>query len=111
MIKFAFMIKRLPSLKLEEFIQYHRDQHAPLFMSIPETKQYVRIYTVSHPVDSRDYPASTFDGLTEIWFDSWEDHDLFFASENYKNKVQPDPSKFFDEKGMSMTVTKETVVF
>ncbi|MDT0428279.1 EthD domain-containing protein [Streptomyces salyersiae] len=84
MIRFAFMINRIDGMTFEEFVTHHRDRHAPLFTSIPEAQQYVKKYTVSHPVTAESYPSPAYDGLTEIWFESRADHDAFFASKNYE---------------------------
>jgi uncharacterized protein (TIGR02118 family) len=110
MLKFAFMIKRVEGMSFEEFVTYHREHHAPLFTSIPEARRYVRKYTVSHPVPAENYPAPAYDGLTEIWFDSWEDHDAFFASENYKKLVHPDEGTFLDRDSTAVMVTDEKTV-
>jgi uncharacterized protein (TIGR02118 family) len=110
MIKFAFLINRRPEMTVEAFQHYHREKHAPLFTSIPEASKYVRKYTVSHPVAAVSYPEPAYDGLTEIWFDSWADHDAFFASENYKTRVNPDESVFIDFSNVGIMVTNETVV-
>lgn len=66
MIKFVYMINRVKGMSFDAFVDYHRSNHAPLFTSIPEAKQYVRKYTVSHPVAAVNYPAPAYDGLTEI---------------------------------------------
>lgn len=96
MIKLAFMVKRRGGMSHDEFVDYHRNRHAPLFASIPESTQYVRRYAVSHPVPNETYPEPEYDGLTEIWFDSWSDHDAFFSSQNYLEKVRPDEPNFID---------------
>ncbi|TVT01685.1 EthD family reductase, partial [Amycolatopsis bartoniae] len=49
MIKFVYLVDRVPGMTFEEFVAYHREHHAPLFTSIPEARRYVRRYTVSHP--------------------------------------------------------------
>lgn len=110
MIKFAFLINRLPGISVEDFQRYHSENHAPLFTSIPEADQFVRKYTVSHPVPASGYPQPAYDGLTEIWFDSWDDHDAFFASENYKTKVNPDEKNFIDFTSVGIMVTNETTI-
>lgn len=110
MIKFAFMINRMDGMTFEEFVEHHRDRHAPLFTSIPEAGKYVKKYTVSHPVPAEGYPSPAYDGLTEIWFESWADHDAFFASENYKKLVNPDESRFIDMNSVAVMVTEERVV-
>ncbi len=110
MIKFAFMINRVPDMDVDQFVKHHRDQHGPLFASIPEAAKYVRKYTVSHPVPAEGYPAPAYDGLTEIWFDSWDDHNAFFTSKNYKELVNPDEATFIDMASVGVMVTEETVV-
>ncbi|MEU7468492.1 EthD domain-containing protein [Streptomyces sp. NPDC044984] len=110
MIKFAFMINRIDGMTFEEFVEHHRDRHAPLFTSIPEAQRYVKKYTVSHPVPAEGYPSPAYDGLTEIWFESWADHDAFFTSENYKELVNPDESKFIDLDSVAVMVTEERTV-
>ncbi|GAA3641512.1 hypothetical protein GCM10022223_71010 [Kineosporia mesophila] len=111
MIKLAFMVRRIEGMSPEEFVRHHREQHAPLFASIPEAKQYVRRYTISHPIEAPNYPAPTYDGLTEIWFDNWADHDAFFASDNYKTLVQPDEPTFVSfETSFSLVTEERTVI-
>ena len=110
MIKLAFMINRVDGMSHEEFVAYHRNKHAPLFTSIPEAERYVRRYTVSHPIPAEGYPKPSFEGLTEIWFDNWEDHNAFFTSENYLTTVKPDEPKFIDFSTVASMVTEEKVV-
>ncbi|WAL68625.1 EthD domain-containing protein [Amycolatopsis cynarae] len=110
MIKFAYLINRAEGLTFEQFVEYHREHHAPLFASIPEAGRYVKKYAVSHPVPAPGYPGPACDGLTEIWFEDWAGHDAFFASENYRNLVNPDEAKFIDLNSVATMVTTEKVV-
>ncbi len=66
--------------------------------------------TVSHPVPAESYPSPAYDGLTEIWFESWADHDAFFAPENYEELVNPDESKFIDMNSVAAMVTEGRMV-
>lgn len=109
-IKFVYMINRVQEMSPEQFVEYHRGHHAPLFTSITEAQQYVQKYTVSHPVRAESYPAPAYDGLTEIWFESWDDHDAFFASKNYQDLVHPHEAKFIDLESVAVMVTEETTV-
>ncbi|WP_253194967.1 EthD domain-containing protein [Streptomyces sp. MP131-18] len=109
-LKLAFMINRIDGMTSEEFVDHHRNRHAPLFTSIPEARQYVKRYAVSHPIPAEGYPGPAYDGLTEIWFESWADHDAFFASDNYRELVHPDESKFIDMNSVAVMVTEERVV-
>lgn len=110
MIKFAYLINRVTGMSVEDFVNHHRNKHAPLLTSIPEAKRYVRKYTVSHPISAPTYPAPAYDGLTEIWFDSWEDHDAFFTSKNYLETVKPDEPTFIDFSTVGIMVTEERTV-
>lgn len=110
MIKFVYMINRVKNMSIEAFVDHHRNSHAPLFTSIPEAKQYIKKYVVSHPVAAPNYPAPSYDGLTEIWFDSWADHNAFFTSDNYITKVKPDEPTFIDFGSVGIMVTDEKIV-
>lgn len=68
MIKFVYLINRVEGMSVERFVEHHREHHAPLFTSVPEARQYVSRYTVSHPVPAASCPAPAYDGVTEIWF-------------------------------------------
>lgn len=67
-------------------------------------------YTVSHPVPAPAHPGPAYGGLTEIWFETWHDHDAFFASENYRTQVKPDEAKFIELNSVRTMVTTEEVV-
>lgn len=110
MIKFVYLINRVEGMSVEEFVAHHREHHAPLFASIPETQRYIRRYAVSHPVAAASYPAPAHDGMTEIWFETWEDHDAFFASKNYREVVNPDEATFIDPTSIATMVTEERIV-
>lgn len=62
------------------------------YFFLPVNYLYVIIceYAVSHPIAAPNQLAPTYDGLTEIWFDSLTDYEAFFASKNYLEKVLPD---------------------
>jgi len=110
MIKFTFLIKKLPGMSLEEFVDYHKNKHAPLFCSIPEVNLYVRKYVVNHPIIAEGFPKPLYDAVTEISFDSFEDFNTFFSSENYLNKVHPDEPNFFDTSDYIAMANNETII-
>lgn len=110
MLKFSFLIRRLPQMSREQFIGYHKNYHAPLFSSIPEVETYVKKYTVSHPEEIDGFPYPRYDGVTDIYFDSLEDFNVFFASKNYIEKVHPDESNFIDLDNVVVLVSKETII-
>ena len=48
MIKFTALLPRHPSMTHEEFVRYHKDVHAPLLISDPVIRKYVRRYEQCH---------------------------------------------------------------
>ena len=48
MIKMTILLRRKPEMSHDEFVAYHRNQHAPLFISLAEVKQHVRRYVQCH---------------------------------------------------------------
>ncbi|MGO1669326.1 MAG: EthD domain-containing protein [Sphingobacterium sp.] len=110
MLKFSFMIRKVDRMTQDLFVDHHRNHHAPLFMSIPETKQYVKKYVVSHPVEVPGFPKPLYDGVTDIYFESMDDFNAFYASDNYKTKVHPDESNFIKLDEVVTLVTDEKVV-
>lgn len=96
-------------MSFEAFVEQHK-HHAPLFMSIPETQQYVRKYVVTHAIEAPGFPKPPYDGITELWFDSFDDYHTFFATENYLQKVHPDEGTFIDLARVDVLVTTETVI-
>jgi len=110
MIKLAILLKRRKDMTHQEFLNYRRDIHAPLLLSIPETKQYVRKFVFSAPVEAPGYPDPIYDAMVEAWFDSLDDLNAFFLSDNFVNKVDPDHVNFLDVDAAVRLVTEEAVV-
>ncbi len=97
-------------MTFEDFVDYHKNKHATLFSSIPETKQYVRKYVINHPIAAGGFPDPVYDGITEIWFDSFDDFHTFFATENYIKNVHPDESNFINMNEVVVMVTNESII-
>lgn len=110
MIKLAILLTRRKGMSHQEFLNYRRDVHAPLLLSIPETKKYVRKFIVSTPVPVAGYPDRAYDAMVEAWFNSVEDLNSFFLSDNFVKKVDPDHDNFLDMPAIVRLVTEETVV-
>ncbi len=112
MIKFSIFLRRHTDMNQEEFVSYHKNQHAPLFTSLPEVKQAVRKYTQCHtlPVALPELPALQYDGITELWFDDVESIAKVFTSERYMQLIRPDEAKFLDLPNCSFLITTENAV-
>jgi uncharacterized protein (TIGR02118 family) len=113
MIKFIALMRRNPTLTHEQFVTYHKKNHAPLFMSLPEVQQHVRRYIQSHtvPGDLEGVPVSPFDGITEIWFDDLDSFRDVFASTSYMSTIRPDEAKFIDLKNSEVMLCTENPVY
>ena len=98
MIKMTILLRRKPELTHDEFVAYHRNQHAPLFSALAEVKQHVRRYVQCHAtVDPLPgLPDNGIDGITELWFDDTAGIARVFESLNYMATVRPDEEKFLD---------------
>ena len=109
MIKFSILLRRRPGMTHEEFVAYHREQHAPLFMSMPVVKENVRRDVQQHTVDVTlpGLPPTTIDGVTELWFDDVESIAAVFTAESYLATVRPDEAKFLDLELCEFLVTTE----
>ncbi|WP_245735188.1 EthD domain-containing protein [Pedobacter hartonius] len=73
-------------MSFQDFVNYHKNKHAPLFTSIPEAEQYVRKYIVTHVIEAEGFPKPAYDAITEIWFESFKDFHKFFATETISKK-------------------------
>lgn len=112
MILLTSMLRRLPHLTHKEFTAYHRGHHAPLFASTPAAKKYVRRYTVEHPKATRTpgLPASSFDAIVRMEFDSLADLAKMFTSRSYFEVIRPDEKRFFDFKTSEFFLSEEQVM-
>lgn len=110
MIKMILTIKRRPGMTHDEFVAYQRDIHRPLLMAIPEARKYIRKFVVSFPVSAPDYSGPDYDSVVEGWFDSMEDMNALYFSDNFLEKVDPDHKNFMDLTAYGRVVTEEDVV-
>lgn len=110
MIKMIITIKRREGMSHEEFVHYQREIHRPLLMAIPEARQYIRRFVVSYPIPAPDYSGPSYDSVVEAWFDSMEDMDALYFSENFLSKVDPDHVNFMDLSSYGRIVAEEEVV-
>jgi uncharacterized protein (TIGR02118 family) len=102
-------LKRRQGMSLQEFKDYRRDVHAPLLFAIPEA-EYIRRFVVSYPVAAPEFSEPSYDMVVEAWFDSLEDLNALYHSENFRTKVDPDHLNFIDLSQVGRIVSEETVV-
>lgn len=81
MIKFVYCIRKRADLTDEEFHNFWRDTHSPFIRSIAKTlraTKYIQSHTLNTSVNaeivkSRGLDSPSYDGITEIWWESMED--------------------------------------
>ncbi len=103
-------LKRREGMTHEEFKHYQRNVHRPLLMSIPEADRHIRRFVVSYPVAAPQYPEPEYDSVVEAWFDTMDDLEALFSSQNFLEVVDPDHENFIDLSGFARIITEEDVV-
>lgn len=80
MIKLTFALVRLPHLSREAFQDYWFNTHAPLVASVKDVlriRRYVQLHSlppeVSAPLRAARGGPEGFDGVAQLWWDSFED--------------------------------------
>ena len=109
MFKMIITFKRKPGMSVEDFQAYRRDVHAPMLFAISEAKL-IRRFVVSYPAAAPNWPEPSYDALVEAWFDSVEDMDALFFSDNFANEVDPDHVNFIDLTSLQRMIAQEIVV-
>lgn len=119
MIKCVFLLRRQPHLSREEFLAYWRNQHAKLAAEVSKTmrmKRYVQLHPLQHPMgellaQSRGSQLMDWDGITECWWDSFDDLALVAGSAGeIAEKVLADEKSFVDLTRSEMMFFEENVV-
>jgi uncharacterized protein (TIGR02118 family) len=117
MIKLVYCLRRLPSLSLEEFQRYWRENHGPLVRSFIDTmhlRRYVQCHTFGlDRLDPSQRPTGKlepFDGVAELWWDTLEDFAPASPSEE-RTKVNlalyQDELTFIDIQKSPLWLTEE----
>ncbi|RDC62421.1 EthD domain-containing protein [Adhaeribacter pallidiroseus] len=112
MVKFSIFLRKRADINQTDFVDYHKTQHAPLFTSLPEVKQYVHKYVQSHavPVALPGFPDTYYNGITELWFDDVASIGKVFGSTQYLAIVRPDEEKFLALNECGFLITTENHV-
>lgn len=80
MVKLIALLKRMPGFTREEFARRWLDEHILLSSKMPGLRgYYVNICTSYQPEGTGEEPL--YDGTAELWWDSVEDMEKGFASE------------------------------
>lgn len=118
MIKMVFCAKRRASVSVDEFYDYWLNQHGPLVKSKANDLQ-IRRYVQSHTQQeelgnmaaaSRGMLQAGFDGIAEVWWDSFEAFGEIVATEAglaASMVLAEDEEKFIDMAASTIFFTEE----
>ncbi len=112
MIKLCILVPRRKDLTREEFSDFWKNVHGPLFASQPDVKKHVRRYIQAHSTGQSlaQFPTAPYDGIAEIWFDSLEDITAVFGTQNYLDNIAPNEAEFIDRENIQWIYATEHVV-
>lgn len=103
MIKLVYCITRKPGMSTLEFSEYWRNTHGPIGARIPGLRRLVQSHVAVNP---HDQSAPDFDGMAELWFDSWEDLLAARSSSEWQTSAL-DEKNFIDANKVAYFVTTE----
>lgn len=121
MLKLTVLVKRHPSLSVEEFHERWRE-HGRTIGREPAFRNYIRRYEQHHRVPD-DYhswgavapdPAGkrdTYDGMALQWFDRYDDFVGFISDPAYAEKIGPDEETLLDMKSLVVIFTEDAEVY
>ncbi len=122
MIKLVYIVRKRADISEKDFHEYWLKKHGPLVRSFAKSmraKKYVQSHTVSEDAGkairiTRPGMNETYDGITEVWWDSLEDFSGGGAPEDGAEAARAlltDESKFIDFAHSSIFLTEEHEIF
>jgi EthD domain len=108
-IKLTVLVKRHPSLSIEEFHEQWR-AHGRMIAEEPVFARYIRRYEQHHRVPADYRNGDTYDGMVLQWFDSFSDFLAMLQTAEYSTKMQPDEARMLDVPGLVILFTEEAEV-
>jgi uncharacterized protein (TIGR02118 family) len=122
MIKLVYVITKRADISEKDFHEYWLKTHGPLVRSFAKSmraKKYVQSHTVSEDAGkqirgTRPRMKDTYDGITEVWWDSLEDFSgggVVQERAEAARALLEDESKFIDFERSSIFFTEEHEIF
>jgi uncharacterized protein (TIGR02118 family) len=121
MIKMVFCVRRRDDLPEEKFYEYWLKKHGPLVKSQARPLR-IRRYVQSHTTldelgtairDARGMKLPSFDGLAEIWWDSYQELQAALETQEGQSAsalLAEDEARFIDMEGSTIFFTEEHVI-
>jgi len=118
MIKLTFALVRAPHLSREAFQRYWLETHAPLVASVKDVlriRRYVQLHSLPADVSAslrqaRGGPEG-FDGVAQLWWDSFEDMAADPAAAEAGRLLLEDERKFIDLARSPLWWGEEKAIF
>ena len=110
MIKLICVVKRNPSLSIEEFHDHWRGPHARLISETPGVADRIVRYEQNHRAAADYKRGGDFDGVAIQWFDSMDDFVAMVSDPEYQAHVAPDERELLDLDGLVWILTDEEEV-
>jgi uncharacterized protein (TIGR02118 family) len=118
MIKLVFTVRRREGMTREEFQRYWREEHAQLVKRHAETlriRRYVQTHARETDLDealagSRGGEPRAYDGVAELWWESFEDLLAAFTSAEGQaagQELLEDEQRFIDLGGSALWIATE----
>ena len=122
MIKLVYIVKKRADISEKDFHEYWLKTHGPLVRSFAKSmraKKYVQSHTLYEDAGkqirgTRPGMTETYDGITEVWWDSIEDFSGGGAVQERAEAARAlldDESKFIDFEHSSIFLTEEHEIF
>ncbi len=118
MIKLTFALVRLPHLSRDEFQSYWFEKHAPLVASVKDVlriRRYVQLHSlpadVSEPLRATRAGPEGYDGVAQLWWDSFEDMARSPEAAEAGALLLEDEKTFIDLPKSPLWWGKEKVIF
>jgi hypothetical protein len=122
MIKLVYIVKKRADISEKDFHEYWLKTHGPLvrgFAKSMRAKKYVQSHTVFEDAgkqirNTRPGMKETYDGITEVWWDTLEDFSSGGAVHERAEAgraLLEDESKFIDFEHSSIFLTEEHEIF
>ena len=121
MVKLVFTLRRREGMTREEFQRYWREEHAPLLQrhaDVLRVRRYIQVHARDTDLDeavsaSRGSEPRFYDGVAELWWDSFEDLVAGYSTEEglaAAGALLEDEQKFIDLPRSPLWLGEENVV-
>jgi len=110
MIKLTVLVKRNPSLSIEQFHEMWRE-HGRMIAGDADLRRHIVRYEQHHRAIADYRTGDTYDGLAVQWFEHFSDFLAFLNDPKYVERVQPDEQRLLDMDKLVVLFTEEAETF